>query len=720
MRSTHFLFRFAALLALLSCFGRTNAQLTVSGAMTPTQLVQNVLLGPGVFAWNITYTGDPGAIGSFNGASSNIGLPSGILLTSGSINNAPGPNVQGGITTANGTPGDPDLNAIMAPTLSQDACVLEFDFIPMGDSLNFKFVFASDEYAEYANSSINDGFGFFLTGISAAYPTTNLAVLPSTTTPVTINTINCQNNSPFYICNDPNNTLCPASYGCPTTSVGTTVEYDGFTTVLVARAQVICGESYHIKIAIADGSDQILDSGVFLEGGSFTSTSTITMSSTVSFGGNDTVMYEGCSEATVIFDRGVSGLQNADTVYYTITGTGSNGLDYSFIADSVYFPPGQDTAFITIDALADALVEGTETVTLTAVFINSCTGASDTTSITLYLQDAPPLTVTASADTFITCPGEIIPLSAQAAGGVGIGGYDYTWNPSIGTGPNVNASPTVTTTYTVSATDSCGIVTATDQVTITVLPYTEPQVSVNSDAICLGDSTMLVAFIQGGLPQYEVSWTNGFGTNDTIVVSPATDSTYTVTITDFCGNQATASGSVTISSTVAGFSYLHVTNSVLNFLNQSAANVVSWQWDFGDGSGTSTLPNPNYTYDDTGTYTIQLVVTDIAGCVDTVTQTVIVLPDMYFYFPSAFTPNNDGKNDVFTGYGLGIEKYELLIFNRWGELLFKSEDMSKGWDGKLQGKLVQEDVYICVFNLVGDVDGVTKKVKHIGRVTLIR
>lgn len=716
------------MLVLLLAPGTSRAQLTVNGSLTPAQLVQNVLLGPGVTVMNITYNGAPAAIGSFNGAASNIGLANGVLLTCGNISNAPGPNNQQGASASNNLPGDPDLDAIMSPTQSFDASILEFDFIPTGDSVKFRYVFGSEEYMEFVSSTpggINDGFGFFLSGVTTPMPVTNIAVLPNSTTPVTIFNVNCNNSSPYYICNDPQNFSCSASYNCPTSSGGTTVQYDGFTTVLTAAAQVICGETYHIKIAIADGADWVLDSGVFLEAGSFASESSVEITSSVSFGDNDTTLYEGCSSATIVFDRGAANLNNADTLYYTISGTATNGTDYSFIPDSVYFPPGADTAFITVSTILDAINEGIETLTLSVFFISPCTGDTTSTTLTLYIEDNVPLTVTASADTFITCPEELIPLSAQAAGGIGIGGYSYTWSPGGGNTPNISVSPTTTTTYTVSATDSCGVVVATDQVTVTVLPYTYPQITVDDVSICPGDSADLSINLTGGLPQYTYQWSdNNFGDVSSVTVSPLLTTSYSVTVTDYCNNTDSDSATVTVTPVTAAFSYSNYTNSSVNFFDESAPNIVSWHWLFDDmmdgDSAEAWTQNPVYTYTDTGLYAVQLIVTNAAGCSDTAVEYVRILPDMYFYFPSAFTPNGDGKNDYFSGYGLGLTKYEMLIFDRWGELLYRSDDMAKGWDGRTATGPAEQAVYVAVFNVEGDMEGARKRVKYIGRVTLMR
>jgi gliding motility-associated-like protein len=850
--------------------------------MTPQQLVQNVLLGPGVTAFNITYTGAPVAIGEFsNGATSNLGLANGVLLTSGDIINAPGPNTVGGATGANNLPGDPDLDAIMSPTMSFDACILEFDFIPTGDTVKFRYVFASEEYPEFVSSfpgGINDGFGFFLTGISTPYPTTNIALIPNTTTPITMFNVNCQNGSPYYICNDPMNSLCGPSYTCPSSSVGTTVQYDGFTTVLTAISPVVCGETYHIKIAIGDGGDGVLDSGVFLEAGSFSSSVVSITAINPYTGTQDSMMVEGCNQSCIIFDRGQSNLSNPDTVVLTYSGSAINGIDVTLLPDTLYFVPGQDTLILCMSAPVDA-PEGIELLAINATVLggciptgtslnlyvtdwtpivanaggdiylcpnsnatlqasatggaqpylytwstgattssitvtptvtttyyvsitDSCSSPADVDSVVINVIAAPPLAVATSNDTLVYCPVQPLQISAAASGG--LPGYIYTWSHSLGTfttpATTVTVQPTVTTTYTVSVTDSCGtqttqdvitvtvndlpfsltlnndttvicpgdpvtltaqatgstptftyfwnnglgmnqtvtvspqtttsyIVTTTDicgprtlsdTVTITVPVYPPMQVTTSDATICRGDSVLLMALATGGLRPYTYSWNSGVGTDSTIMVQPSTTTAYNVVVTDYCNNQGSTTANVTVQFTSAAFNFSYTSNSLVQFIDQSALDVVSWNWYFGDGDSISNIENPTHTYADTGTYQVTLIVMNSVGCMDTLQAEIVVLPDMYFYFPSSFTPNGDGHNDKFTAYGLGIEKYEMLIYDRWGNLIFKSASMADGWDGKMKSGMVQEDVYVCVFNIEGDVDGVLKKVKHIGRVALIR
>lgn len=246
--------------AVLAHAGRAGAALTTQplGAVTPTDLV-NALLGPGVTASNITFTGDPQAAGSFAGGTGIIGFAGGIVLSSGAIADVPGPNASDGTTTDHGLAGDLHLNGLVTPLPTYDAAVLEFDFVPCASEVTFDYVFSSEEYNEYANSSVNDVFGFFLNGI-------NVARLPGSTVYISINTVNGGNPYGFDAQN-------PAYFINNDTSDGggaINTEMDGLTVVLQVKAAVTPGASNHIKLAIADTGDGILDSNVFLRAGSFT------------------------------------------------------------------------------------------------------------------------------------------------------------------------------------------------------------------------------------------------------------------------------------------------------------------------------------------------------------------------------------------------------------------------------------------------------------------
>lgn len=238
----------------------------LNSGLTPAALV-TALLGPGVTVSNVTFTGTNVAAGTFAGGTGIIGFESGIILSSGSIGFVPGPNTQDSTSGVNLGFGDADLAGLIPGYTVYDACVLEFDFQCTGPQIiQFQYVFASEEYNEWVNTSFNDVFGFFLNGV-------NIALIPgSFGTPVSINNLNCDNpyNPPLGgFCNLFINNRCadipPGQFPC----VGVRdTEMDGLTVVLTATGTLMPGVN-HIKLAIADAGDQVLDSNVFIQGQSF-------------------------------------------------------------------------------------------------------------------------------------------------------------------------------------------------------------------------------------------------------------------------------------------------------------------------------------------------------------------------------------------------------------------------------------------------------------------
>ncbi len=226
----------------------------LNSGLTPDDLAQ-ALVGPGITISNVKYTGDKSAGGEYSGGlSDGLAIESGVMLSSGTIADAKGPNNNEGISTDFGLPGDSDLDALIPGFETHDASILEFDFQATGGSLSFQYVFGSDEYNEFVGSPFNDVFGFFLDG-------KNIALIPGTSTPVSINNVNLGVNPSFYRDNDLEDFGTPTPFG---------TQADGFTVPLQASAIVTPG-THHIKLAIADAGDGLLDSWVFLAGQSFVS-----------------------------------------------------------------------------------------------------------------------------------------------------------------------------------------------------------------------------------------------------------------------------------------------------------------------------------------------------------------------------------------------------------------------------------------------------------------
>lgn len=511
---------------------RLNAQITTSTTMTPAQLVTNVLLGPGVIASNITYTGAPDAIGFFSGGlngTNPLGIDSGVVMTTGTVlNNGSGPQGPNGSTgagTDNLQPGDAYLTSI-AGANTFNAAILEFDFIPMADSVKFRYVFGTDEYMEYVSGGFADVFAFVLSGVSVPLSPTNIALIPQTTTPVTALNVNANVNPQYYEDNE--------------NPPGTCVQYDGFTTVLTAQYPVQCGETYHIRLAIADALDGIVDAGVFLEAGSFT-TGQVNLATEISYGSNnDSTLYEGCGQACIILAR-TGSIAQADTVSLTITGTAQNGVDFiPALPSSVIFQPGQDSIVICIQAVQDLTSEGLETLTINSSATGPC--VQSVTSLTLYMSDFLPLVASAGNDTSMCSPNPVV-LGGPTTGGVEP--YHYQWS-SGDTTQFITVQPTVTTTYYVQVTDPCGSPIGYDSVTV-YLPSTQALSATGSSdlTVCSGDPATLSVTATGGSLPYSVLWTTVLGP-DTLpfptapfnTITPTANGTYVVSVQEGCGDVA--------------------------------------------------------------------------------------------------------------------------------------------------------------------------------------
>ena len=274
----------AMMLAIVAVAAPVNAAVTVTDlahGSTATQLVQS-LVGGGVTVSNATYTGTNNAAGVFTGGNGILGFDSGIVLGSGSVQSTTasgsrcggggqtgkgveGPNICTTVTTNNGRPGDSQLDPLAGfPTF--DTSVLQFDFVPSGTSVQLRYVFSSDEYNEYVNCAdcippSGDLVALFVNGI-------NCALVPGTTLPVSVNTINPgypigveAQNPQFFVNNE---------------DAHLNTEMDGLTTVLTCTAVVQPNQTNHMKIAIADGGDRVIDANVFLQAGSLVSATTTT------------------------------------------------------------------------------------------------------------------------------------------------------------------------------------------------------------------------------------------------------------------------------------------------------------------------------------------------------------------------------------------------------------------------------------------------------------
>ncbi len=486
------------------------AGISASANGDPQFLIQNVFIGGGCFdVSNTTSGGTSSQIGTFGNGASSINISNGVILSTGNVVNAAGPNNSPSMSSGFGNAGnDPDLAVLVDNGQLFDVAVIEFDFTPTVAQVSFEYAFASEEYCEFAGSTFNDVFGFFISGPGINGPFSNnadnIALIPGSGNPVAINSVNHFSNTAYYHDNNPPG----QSPGCNTGEAAATgtIAYDGFTVVFTAIADVIPCQTYHIKLAIADRGDSAYDSAVFLKANSFnagTSSTQITPSiSGVAF--SDDTAYEQCGDGVFTFVRDNSFISEPFEFHFIVSGssTATPGLDYVVFPTTVLFAPGQTTLQLPVEILADNLDEGTESIILE--YDNPCSCFPQT--IEIFIYDPPELDIFV-ADEFV-CQGIGTTLTPQVSGGA----PDYTFAWSNGTsGPDFTLTPPAgTSTWTVTVTDACGVQAVTD---FQIESYKPSAIIDGQGAICDGNNTAFVEVAFTGEGPYTITYVvNGFST----------------------------------------------------------------------------------------------------------------------------------------------------------------------------------------------------------------
>ena len=507
-----------------------NAQLSVSPQADLQQLAETIT-GDGVLIQNPVMTCHQDGFGEFTYGGGPLGINEGIILTSGTIGNAVGPNDVENKSFQQFTSGSTILDIVTGRT-TRDACMFEFDIIPGGDSLTFDFVFASEEYNEWVGSQYNDVFGFFISGPGIAGDPGigndhNIALVPGTNQAITINNINNGSNSAFYHDN----------------AGGSQVQYDGFTQGLQALAVVQPCQTYHLKLIVADASDRKWDSGVFIER---IQSNAVTMTTGNAAGLPDLV--EGCNPGWVRFTRQTVTATPLDVQFF-IGGTATNGTDFPLVGTDpdpmvpkvATIPANQAFVDVPLEPIADGIAEGTETI---QVYLGNllCPG---------FVLDSLEVLVRDSLDASVP------PGSTICAGGTtsltATGGDSYSWSPSAGlndaSAASVQATPSATTTYQVTV--SAG---ACSRVLSTTVTVSDIQLTGNVTApLCSGGGNGAIDLnVSGGIPPYQYSWTGpgGYTASSEDVVNIGAG-TYSVLVTDANGCNRTRSFNVNLPAPLA-------------------------------------------------------------------------------------------------------------------------------------------------------------------------
>ncbi|HRO42506.1 MAG TPA: choice-of-anchor L domain-containing protein [Flavipsychrobacter sp.] len=688
--------RLLLLLIVLMSFN-SNGQLTVTNNQTALQLVQR-LVGSNVTVLNPVLNCPGAHNANFTSSPSNLGLTGGIILATGTatdLNNDV--NFFVGQTTS--SPGDAQLDSIAAPNNTNDACVLEFDFVPDVDSaalLSFEYVFGSEEYPEFACSPYNDVFAFFLSG-PGYNPPVNIALVPGTNIPVAINSINMAPTGTGYSLG----TCQGMGAGSPFTGYyvdnlnqpGSIIALDGFTTVLQASAIIQPCDTYHMKLAIANVSDHAYQSAVFLRENSFT-VDTVTLDLSGVLATDNGYLIEGCTPATITASRTMA-TPRKKKICLDFSGTAVNGVDYPFLADSIIIQPNTTSTSVVLNPFQDNFDEpGFETIKIRRL---NCCSLEPIDSVVIQVRDSLKMSLL-SKDTTICGGSGLVTLHAS-----GDPLYDFSWTPPAGiANPNdtlTTVSPTTTTTYTVTASYG-GCPTLSRSFTAFVEPIPIVSIAPTDTNFCIRDPYLLNAQVEPSWFQnYTYTWTPTTHLDDPTVMQPyfytkeAGTTTYVLTVNTPIG--CIGSDSITITARPLPVLVDVTPDFTAKYgdiaqLNAGGATFYTW-------TPTRLLDYPNEkdpkaTATDTATF--QVIGTDKYGCRDTAYVKMDIDYTMFEMIPNAFSPNGDGRNDVFSVKNMKFQRLiEFRVFNRWGQEIFSTTDANRGWDGTHKGIPQEIGVY---------------------------
>ena len=568
MQTRHIIRMTVLLVMVLLSARELRAQLTVNKGsligLTPTEFIQTYLVGSGVAVSNGLFNGSAeplnssarppqtlDQVGSFiteGGAATELGIDGGILLSTGKVQNA----IVGGPSTSNNNGGgDPDLD-ILANTATHDKSILEFDFVPQTDMITFRYVFSSNEFDEYCNS-YNDAFGLFLSGpgisggLGFQNDAINIAILPDNSSYVNI----------FNICASDNGNQGYGKYSWWNAVPKKNFSLDRLTYVFTASYSVECGQTYHMKFAIADALDYSLDSDVFLEQNSFSSTS-VTPNTTFSNPLTGQLLVPGCSDVNLFYSL-VQPATNTVTVNLTIdpasTATQADILPNPLPSHLTIAATQTSTAVINLQALPSASPSPPKTLIINAS-VTVC-ATSNTVSSTFTIKYNEPLSATCTPVT--VCSGGSASLTVNVSGGqplIPSDEYLYLWSNGSTTQTITVNPPFGHHPYTCTVTDACGAAqTVTTYVDVGTTPG--PAGPITGQTVICTPVTGLVYSIPviTGAETYlwtlppGVTITSGAGTNAITVDIPTSAASGVINVkghTTYCGDGTEATLSLTI------------------------------------------------------------------------------------------------------------------------------------------------------------------------------
>ena len=664
-------------------------------------LVRNYFIKEGQCAnvSNISSIGPASNIGLFRGGERLLRMDSGIVFSTGFLNNIAQNNLLPDNTGQLNLGSDQDLQRIAARPV-QDAVGLEFDFVPNADVVTFEYVFASEEYCEYVDDVFNDVFGFFVSGpgIFGDFNDNaiNVAVIPNTKEKVSINTVNHKTNRDFFVANftEADARMCGLPYE-PEKLKG--IEFDGYTTRLRAVIEVIPCETYRLRLVVGDVADDILDSGVFLAANSFDLGTAVDVTSWVGDTLGDT-FYENCLDAKFVFTKNITKGDTSTKIFnYTVTGTATPGVDYEILPGSVRIPPGQRTAEVPIRVIPDAEREPFETIVMVVEFF-SCDCIERDTAI-LYLGDSDYDFEVELGD-FPVCRDQAFKLSPEISGGAAPFKYSWSTGDSLDSIELVLSEPSA---LLVTVEDVCG---ASDTAMATFSFRPPPSGRALADPFfCVPEGEGFINLALQGVSPWRINYlidgspasSASIQTNNFRFPISQSGRYEFVNIRDaYCtgifSDTITVRGSdVTFDASIVETPCLFADAGAITIIprNQDIKHTIFW-----DQLQSRAFEINNLF---AGTYTFSL--SDVNNC--TIQDSVVVpasefaadcqeLFEGQIYVPTAFTPNGDGSNDHFKIFPQTnfINSMSFDVLDRWGNRLFRSRSFSPDdsenhfWEGK--------------------------------------
>lgn len=763
---------FFCCLCLMAVSGQSISTLPANGLL-PDTFLNRYFAGEGVKLHNCKFNWSSSAIngsqvGTFANTNSQFPFSSGVLLTTGNISVAQGPNSSGSessTTGVNQAAVDTDLQPLVASGQPLDnASVLEFNFYSgrneYSNIVSFNYIFGSEEYPEYVCSSFNDVFGFFLYGpdpfgAPGVNVTKNMAIIPgSGGLPVSINTLN--NGTAAG-----NATPCVLDYSqFYRSNSGGAIEYDGFTTNLIADASLCACSEYRMKISIANVSDGSYDSGVFLEKGSFKLPKEISITDSLTTMGLDTLI-KNCRGADIDIHYGEPLESSMKIVYYCNGGTANendfyvlrfrtnNLIDTLHHGDTIYFPEGDTLIQLKIDIKESAQFAANQSKQAQLVFKSIlCPNfryldgrveeRAQYDTITYVMVDNKRFTLISedrNKDSIFFCD-RCTHIEVPIIGGTEP--LIYKWTPATGLNTSnareTDCNITENTTFQIIVSDRWGCMTDTCYHTalITSTPVLAGHFHITPSEICVPEE---VTFKSTATPASTHRWTiSSANMPDTTFYGANSSFTFTepgrYSILYKAYEALACADSVFLSNYInagkqptALFNFEPAEAEVgqeVVFTNQSEGQNVHYSWSFGDGSN-SNEENPTHVYnnENSDNYNVILTVADDANCQDMYMAPVPVVDNHVLFVPNTFTPNKDGLNDVFLPVVACVAKYYIMIYDRNGGLVFYSDNPEIGWDGSSNGIECPSGIYTYYINYVR-YNNLKQELIKTGSINLIR